>query len=136
MYIYWVSDNGLLVYVFEYQYVVSCDLVVANQNYVYVILCVFECWEVVVGVVNMLDVIDISNIESFNLVNFFFLDGFYGLGLDGNVFFVCEGLNGFCVFNFDDLELLEEICYLNDINVIDVIFFGGILLVVGMDVFI
>ena len=77
--------------------------------------------------------IDISNIESPNLVNSLSLDGPYGLGLDGNVLFVCEGSNGLRVFNLDDPESPEEIRYLNDINAIDVIPLGGTLLVVGTD---
>jgi hypothetical protein len=133
MYIYRVSDNGLPAYVSEYQHVVSCDPVVANQNYAYVTLRVSECREAAAGAANTLDVIDISNIESPNLVNSLSLDGPYGLGLDGNVLFVCEGSNGLRVFNLDDPESPQEIRYLNDINAIDVIPLGGTLLVVGPD---
>lgn len=133
MFIYRVSDTGLPAYVSEYQHVVSCDPVVANQNYAYVTLRVSECREAAVGAANTLDVINISNIEQPNLVNSLSLDGPYGLGLDGNVLFVCEGSNGLRIFNLDNPEAPEQINYLNDFNAVDVIPLDGTLLVVGPD---
>lgn len=133
MFIYKVGENGLPAFVSSYAHVVSCDPVVANQNYAYVTLRVSECREAAVGATNTLDVIDIGNIEQPNLVNSLSLDGPYGLGLDGNVLFVCEGSNGLRVFNLDNPEVPEQISHLDDINAVDVIPLGGTLLVVGPD---
>lgn len=133
MFIYKVNQSGLPAYVSQYEHIVSCDPVVANQNYAYVTLRVSECREAAVGAANTLDVIDISNIENPNLVNSLSLDGPYGLGLDGNVLFVCEGSNGLRVFNLDDPTAPEQVNYLDDINAVDVIPLGGTLLVVGPD---
>ena len=133
MFIYKVGENGYPAFVSSYEHVVSCDPVVANQNYAYVTLRVSDCRQAAAGAANTLDVIDISNIQTPNLVNSLSMDGPYGLGLDGSVLFVCEGVNGLRVFNLDDPESPQEIDYLTDINAVDVIPLDGTLLVVGPD---
>ncbi len=133
MFIYKIQDDGLPAYVSEYQHVVSCDPVVANQEYAYVTLRVSDCREAAVGAANSLDVINIENIESPQLVNQLPLDSPFGLGMDGDILFVCQGASGLRIFSLEDPEAPQELMLLTDMNARDVIPLGGTLLVVGPD---
>ena len=135
------TQNGLLIYrimadgtpsfTSQYQHITSCDPVVANPEYAYVTLRASECREAAVGAANQLDVIDISNIEIPTLVNSFEMDEPRGLGLDGDVLFICEGASGLRVFSAADPINLVEINHLTDIHAVDVITLDGLLIVVG-----
>jgi len=131
MFIYRVGADGQPAYVSSYEHVVSCDPVVANDSMAYVTLRVSECRDAGVGAANTLDVIDISNIENPQIVNQLPMEGPYGLGLDGNLLFVCLGTNGLQVFTLEDPASPTPYQLLADIHAIDVIPLGGTLLVVG-----
>ncbi|HKK79581.1 MAG TPA: hypothetical protein VJ933_08125 [Phaeodactylibacter sp.] len=131
MFIYRVGPDGQPLYVSNYQHVVSCDPVVANDTFAYVTLRVSECRDAGVGAANTLDVIDIRNIESPQLVNQLPMDGPYGLGLDGELLFVCLGVNGLQVFTLEDPSTPVELKRFEGINAVDVIPLEGTLLVVG-----
>lgn len=133
MFIYQIQDNGLPAYVSHYEHVVSCDPVVANQEYAYVTLRVSDCRDAGVGAANSLDVINIENIESPQLVNQLSLDSPFGLGMDGALLFVCQGASGLRMFSLEDPEAPRELLLLPDLNARDVIPLDGTLLVVGPD---
>lgn len=133
LFIYRVQSNGVPAYVSSYEHIVSCDPVVANENYAYVTLRAAGCREAAAGAANTLDIVNIQNIEDPQLVNSFAMESPYGLGLDGQTLFVCEGINGLRVFDLSSPEAPQEIKYLSDINAVDVIPLQGTLLVVGPD---
>lgn len=133
MYIYEIMSDGIPNFVSTYQHVVSCDPVVANTEYAYVTLRVSECRQAAAGAANLLEVIDISNINNPQVVGSYDLEAPRGLGLDGEVLFVCQGSNGLRVYSTADPLNLQEITHLPDINAYDVIPLGGLLLVVGPD---
>ena len=69
--------------------------------------------------------------RSYNMV------GPYGLGIDDNVLFVCDGTAGLKVYNAADPYLISEnlIATFKDINAYDVIPLGNSLLMIGKDGF-
>lgn len=133
LFIYRVEADGQPLYVSSYEHVVSCDPVVANDTFAYVTLRVSECREAGVGAANTLDVIDIRDITNPTLVNQLPMDGPYGLGLDGELLFVCLGENGLQVFSLEEPEAPAALQLFTGINAVDVIPLGGTLLVVGPD---
>lgn len=133
LFIYQVQSNGVPAFVSSYEHIVSCDPVVANEDYAYVTLRAANCREAAAGAANTLDIVNIQSIEDPQLVNSFAMESPYGLGLDGQTLFVCEGINGLRVFNLSNPEVPQEIKYLSDINAVDVIPLQGTLLVVGPD---
>jgi hypothetical protein len=61
----------------------------------------------------------------------------YGLGIDDDVLFVCDGTAGLKVYNASDPYLIQEkqIATFKDINAYDVIPLGNSLLMIGEDGF-
>jgi hypothetical protein len=133
MYIYEIMADGIPNFVSTYQHVVSCDPVVANTEYAYVTLRVSDCRQAGIGAANLLEVIDINNIENPQIVGSYELEAPRGLGLDGDVLFVCQGDNGLRVYSTANPLNLQEITHLPNINAFDVIPLGGLLIVVGPD---
>lgn len=109
MIIYEIRENGEPALVSSYEHVTSCDPVVANQDYAYVTLnSGTQCrqW----SDLNLLDIISLQDITHPTLVQSYQLESPLGLGLDGNILFVCEegfGLKVFDVSNPNNIELLK-----------------------------
>lgn len=134
MLIYKILEDGRPDFVSSYQHIVSCDPVVANEQYAYVTLRVSECREASVGARNSLDVIDIRDLSQPRLVQQYDMDGPYGLGLDGTTLFVCEGSNGLKIFSLEENpEQPALVRQFTGIDARDVIPLDGLLLVVGPD---
>ena len=131
MYIFNVENPEQPRQVSFYQHVVSCDPVVVQGNYAYVTLRGgTTCRN---SLANSLDVVDISNLSLPKLVKSYPMTGPYGLGVDGNRLFVCEGSGGLKVFDNSnplDLKLIEEI---KDVQTYDVIPKNKTLIVTGKD---
>jgi hypothetical protein len=130
MHIYDNANPLQPVFLSQYQHVQSCDPVVVQGNYAYVTLrdgtdCRFGQ--------NLLDVIDISNPRAPMQLRTFPMLNPHGLGIDGNVLFVCEGDHGLKVFDATDPVNLVEKQFLKDIRTYDVIPRNNVLLVVGKD---
>lgn len=131
MLIYQVDSTGIPYFIGAFDHIVSCDPVVSDGQYAYVTLRVSGCREAAFGAANTLDVIDVNDPTAPYLVASYDMSGPYGLGLDGNILFVCEGERGLKVFDVSDplnIILLQEI---NTLNAIDVIPLDGLLLVIG-----
>jgi hypothetical protein len=126
-----VSNDGTPVYVSSYQHVVSCDPVVANAQYAYVTLRVSGCRQAAAGAADLLEVIDISNISNPQVVGSYDMKAPRGLGLDGEVLFVCQGSDGIKVFSTADPLNLVEIGHLEDVHANDVIMLDGLMIAVG-----
>jgi hypothetical protein len=108
----------------------SCDPVVVQGNYAYVTLrggggCG--------GANNQLDIINISNINSPQLLKTYGMNSPYGLGIDGNLLFVCDGNAGLKVFKLNSPTELQSIATFSNVNAYDVIPLGGNLLMIGND---
>lgn len=130
MLIYNRDNPSAPTYVSRYEHIVSCDPVVVQGDYAYVTLrsgtaCRFGQ--------NLLDVIDISNPSSPQLVSSQPMLNPHGLGVDGNNLFVCEGSFGLKVFNIENPIEPEETQFIDDIHSFDVIPRNNLLILTGDD---
>jgi hypothetical protein len=109
----------------------ACDPVVANDRFAYVTLRSNNNF--CAGATNQLDVIDISNLYIPSLVKTYPMIGPYGLGLDGNTLFICEGKEGIKTLDATNAKDVQLQQHLKGINAIDVIPMQKTLLVIGRD---
>ena len=121
MLIYDISNPSAPAYVSMYEHVQACDPVVVQGNYAYVtIRSGTTCRNTVQ--IDQLEVIDISNPTSPFAVNQYQLENPYGLGIDNDLLFVCDGNAGLKVFDItftpQEIQLLHQF---EDINARDVI---------------
>lgn len=132
MIIYDVIDPNAPVYVSSISHARACDPVVVQGNYAYVtVRSGGPCG----GDINQMDVIDISNISNPVLAESFQLKNPHGLGIDGDVLFVCDGKEGLKVFDSSNPltcgdELIKEF---KNIQATDVIPLNGVAMVIGDD---
>lgn len=128
MYIYDISTPEAPSFISEFQHGTACDPVVVDDQYAYVTLRGGnECGATESG----LFIVDISDISNPVLAMSYSMDGPYGLGVKGNVLFVCDGASGLKVYDksqIDDLKLLD---HFKDIVTFDVIPLEDQLLMVG-----
>jgi hypothetical protein len=110
----------------------SCDPVVVEGDYAYVTL---RAGSGCGGTSNQLDVVDISNIMSPYLVKSYSLTGPYGLGIDDNVLFICDGDDGLKVFDATDKYAVDEnmLAHFPDIHAYDIIPFSKVAMMIGDD---
>lgn len=133
MIIYSLSNPLNPTYLTAFEHATACDPVVVSGNYAFVTL---RAGNACGGFSNQMDVINITNIMSPYLVKSYNLDGPYGLGVDNDKLFVCDGESGLKVYtdaNYpDNLSLVK---HFSDIHAYDVIPLGNILMLIGEDGF-
>lgn len=119
-------------YISEFWHVTSCDPVVIQGDYAYITLrggndCGNE--------INALEVVSITDISNPELISSYPMDHPYGLGIDGNTLFVCDGESGLKIYNTTDPLTIDEniITTFPDIDAFDVIPLNNILLLIGQD---
>ncbi len=105
----------------------ACDPVAANDSYAYVTLRGGNFCQ---STVNQLDVIDITNVMQPKLVKTYNMTNPYGVAIDGNLVFICDGIDGLKVFDATDPSALKLIRHLKDMETYDVIAHNKKLLVV------
>lgn len=114
-----------------------CDPVVANETYAYVTLNstnrVQRCRVTVEEQVNLLNIFDITDIFNPSLVAQYDMHNPKGVGLDGNLLFLCEDTQGLKVFDVADPQNIKMLKHFQGFTAFDVIPLGGLLLVVGPD---
>ena len=122
-------------YVSDFWHVTSCDPVVIADGYAYVTLRGGnDCG----SSVNRLDVLELADdyVEN-KLIASYPLHGPYGLGIDDEILFVCDGDAGLKVYNIADKENIDDhlIASFQNINTFDVIPVNGYLFMIGDDGF-
>jgi hypothetical protein len=130
MFIYSVQNPANPVKQGEFNHVRTCDPVIADDNFAYVTL---HSGTRCTGFANQLDVLDISNIQSPQLIKSYPLTSPRGLSKDGSVLFICDGNEGLKIFNATDpgnITLFKQFA-LQEAN--DVIAYHNIALVVAKD---
>jgi hypothetical protein len=132
LYIYSLENPENPVYLSSFWHASSCDPVVVENNLAYVTL---RAGNLCGDDVSQLDVIDISNILSPKLLKEYPMEEPYGLGIDENILFVCDGDAGLKVYNaVHPLEIDKNMIALyEDINAWDVIPIDGVLMMIGSD---
>jgi hypothetical protein len=134
MYIYDIAQPQSPLLRTKYQHIRQCDPVVANDSIAFVTLRSVSnnspCGPITWGVSNVLEVVDIRNLNSPELIQRYPMNNPYGIGIDKNLLFVCDA----GVLRVMDISNpyanIPEISTLA-INVDDVIPLGTHLLAVG-----
>lgn len=130
MLIYDISSASNPKYISSYNHVRSCDPVVVKDNYAYVTLRAGNlCGEAT----SQLDIIDLTNILAPQWKQSYPMQEPYGLGIDGNILFICDGEAGLKVYNVNDPKNLQSIASFPEVNAYDVIPFNGLLMMIGHD---
>jgi hypothetical protein len=135
MLIYDIRNGATPAYLGGYSHITRCDPVVVSGNYAYVTLRSNPNGMCGRGNSNQLDVVDISNPRAPQLKKVFPMQNPYGLGIDQNTLFVCEGDYGLKVFDAQEPLAVgnKQIAHFQNINMFDVIPLGNTLLAVGTD---
>ena len=127
MYIYDVSSPVSPRQISFYEHVVACDPVVSDGDYAYVTLSSVQqrCWRPV----NELQIIDLKNMQSPQLLKQYPMDGPRGLAINNDTLWVCD--NGLKVFDVSDKTNIVELFHFSDIPAYDVILDNNRALVIG-----
>ncbi len=132
MYVYSLQDPAYPEFISQFRHVSACDPVVVEGNYAYVTL---RGGNLCGAIESQLDVIDISNIEMPELLETYTLSEPYGLGIENNILFVCDGSDGLKIYNASDPLAISDnlLAHYKDIDAFDVIPLGNVLLLIGND---
>jgi hypothetical protein len=139
------TQNGMLIYTLEvatvpkyvgqFWHVTACDPVVVADGYAYVTL---KGGNLCGSNVNRLDVLRLSpDYRTINLIQSYPMHGPNGLGIDGDILFVCDGDAGLKVYNAADKLHIDDnmIAHFPNIRTYDVIPVNGYLFMIGDDGF-
>lgn len=127
MIIYDISSADIPQYLSQYNHFAGCDPVVVQDTLAFVTLRTTGCRP---SSVNTLDIINIKVPTQPSVVASYGLQSPYGLGIDGELLFVCEGENGLKIFNVSDPHN-PQVVKNYDVDAFDVIPNKGILLLTG-----
>jgi hypothetical protein len=130
MFIYSVQNPVSPVKQGQFNHVRTCDPVIADDNYAYVTL---HSGTRCTGFTNQLDVLNISNIQSPQLIKTYQLTSPRGLSKDGNILFICDGNDGLKVFNATDPSNITQFKQFALEEANEVIAYNNIALVVAKD---
>ena len=134
MLVYDLSDINKPTFVSNFWHATGCDPVVVQGNRAYVTIRGGNRCN---SLINRLDVLDITNILKPVLFRSYNMDNPYGLGISGDILFVCDGTSGLKVFDASDPMLIIErqLAKFPGIQAYDVIPLGKSLLMIGSDGF-
>ncbi len=134
------SNSGMLIYNVQnpanpvqegsFNHVRTCDPVIADNDYAYVIL---HSGTTCQGFTNQLDVLSIANLHSPQLVQSYPLTNPRGLSKDGNLLFICDGDDGLKIFNAANPLSISIIKLFKIQATNDVIAYNNIALVIAQD---
>ncbi len=132
MLIYDISNPFLPAFVSEISHINSCDPVVVQDTLAYVTL---RSGTICEGFSNQLDVIGIGTLTQPKLLKTYPMHNPHGLGIDGNLLFICDGDAGLKVFNANNpFQITQnQIAHFQNIRTYDVIPNNGVLLLIGDD---
>lgn len=141
MYIYSINESGIpnLESVSSYSDfvdVLPCDPIAANENHAYVTLSSNvqsngPCSRF--QEINELVIYDIDDVTNPVLLNRNEMEEPKGLGIDGNLLFVCERQNGIKVFDISDPNSIIQLYHFDGFRALDLIPNDGLLMVIGDD---
>ncbi len=105
MLIYSLSNPINPTYLSQYEHGTGCDPVVVQGDKAFVTLASGR--ECIGAGINVLEVIDISNLSSPRLMHTFEMTNPRGLGVNNNTLFLCDGPDGLKVFDKTDLSAIN-----------------------------
>ena len=135
MLVFTLSDPNDPIQINSYNHVRSCDPVVVQNHIAYVTLrSGNECG----NTVSKLDILSLStDYKKSTLMYSFNMREPYGLGIDDEILFVCDGKDGLLVYEASDLATIPQmkIAQFPEIDAFDVIPFQDYLFMIGDDGF-
>ncbi len=134
MHILSLEEPSVPILLSTYRHITSCDPVVVDGDRAYVTL---RAGNFCGGNQNLLEVIDISDRSNPERMVSYAMTEPYGLGIDGNTLFVCEGSHGLKVYNASDpyAIIANRIARFSGIHAHDVIPLSSFLFMIGEDGF-
>jgi hypothetical protein len=132
MLIYSLNNPGSPSFLSDYAHVTSCDPVVVDGDKAFVTLSTGRtCF----GNVNVLQVIDLSDITHPILLYEFAMTNPRGLGVAGNTLFLCDGPDGLKVYDKTDLSMINfnMISQFSGITAADVIPYNDVLVMTSAE---
>ncbi|MCB0636220.1 MAG: hypothetical protein KDC54_06365 [Lewinella sp.] len=133
--IFSVQANGQPVEQGSIFHFAACDPVVANETHAYVTLRIEGCAGIFNNrpTENVLNVYDVTNLENPTPIASYPMQSPRGLGLAGDILFLCEGEFGLKVFDVSNPLDIQLLSHRTDIHANDVIALPEQLLVIGPD---
>jgi len=128
MYIYSIEDPSSPVYMSRIQHVMGCDPVVVENDIAYVTI---RGGNLCGQNENQLEIIDVSNKENPKLLKIYEMDGPYGLGINKDRLFVCDGTSGLKIYDSSNSPELVLTDHFKDVNAYDVIPGQSVLIMIG-----
>lgn len=132
MRIYDISIPNSPLYITDFWHMTGCDPVVVNGNFAYITL---RGGNNCGNNVNQLVVVSIENITKPVELKTYPMEGPYGLGIDNNTLFICDGDAGLKVYDVSDPMNINKhlLAQYPDIQTYDVIPIDGLLIMIGDD---
>jgi hypothetical protein len=128
MYIYDIKNPAKPNFISEFRHGTACDPVIVSGNYAYVTLKGGNfCGTTESG----LYIVDVSNLQNPELKVIYPMYGPNGLGIKGDLLFVCDGSEGLKVFDKSESPNLTLINHFENIEAYDVIPLQTSLLMIG-----
>ena len=131
MYIYNIESPASPQFISEFQHGTACDPVVVDDDFAYITLRAGNTCGALDSSLQIVSIADINNPE---LVKSYAMDNPYGLGINDDLLFICDGTSGMKVYNKSDAEDIKLIDHFENINAFDVIPMGNKLLMIGKEV--
>lgn len=134
MLVYNLKIPNYPVFVQSFWHVTSCDPVVVQNGYAYITLrSGTECRNTSV---NRLDIIKCSgDYKQFDLVNSYTMTQPFGLGIDNNLLFVCDGSAGLKIYDVTFKDQIRLLTSFSNIQTYDVVPADDYLFMIGDDGF-
>ena len=134
------SQNGMFVFNIynpdqpslagQFFHVQSCDPVIADDDFAYVTLRIgSSCF----GNANQLEILLLNSFTNPTLVKAYPFTNPHGLSKDGNLLFICDGIDGLKIYNTADVSNLKLIKQFSGLETYDVIAYNHIALLVAKD---
>lgn len=132
MRIYDISIPNSPLYLTDFWHLTGCDPVVVSGNLAYITL---RGGNNCGNSVNQLVVVSIEDITKPVEIKTYPMEGPYGLGIDNNTLFICDGDAGLKIFDVTDPLTINKhmIAQYPDIQTYDVIPINGLLIMIGDD---
>ena len=130
MHIYDVSNPEQPVAQGLFEHVRNCDPVIADENYAYVTL---HAGTFCGGDLNELEVLNIQDLYHPTLIKDYSLISPHGLSKDGDLLFICDGIDGLKVFNAADAYNIQQLSQVSMAETYDVICINKIAIVSAID---
>jgi hypothetical protein len=132
MRIYDISIPNSPMYLADFWHMTGCDPVVVSGNYAYITL---RGGNACGNSLNLLIVVSVADITKPVELKSYAMEGPYGLGIDGNTLFICDGDAGLKVYDVTDPLNINKhlLARYPDIQTYDVIPVGGLLILIGDD---